>query len=127
MAGRVGRDAAYPLFEKISNKFNISPSKKSSNRQLLSVVDDALLCWSPEDGCLFSQILDVPTSVVQVRKRTGFCIVCDSSPKCEGQWVLGSCNLYVKRTDALIFFLMCVCVCVCVGRAHASVSVLKPR
>ncbi|XP_045132213.1 nucleoporin 88-like [Portunus trituberculatus] len=89
MAGRVGRDAAYPLFEKISNKFNISPSKKSSNRQLLSVVDDALLCWSPEDGCLFSQILDVPTSVVQtlalsrppvweveqlVRNRNGSCL-----------------------------------------------------
>ncbi|KAK8398719.1 hypothetical protein O3P69_004081 [Scylla paramamosain] len=65
MAGRTGRDAAYPLFEKISNKFNISSSKKSSNRQLLSVVDDALLCWSPEDCCLFSQVLDVPTSTVQ--------------------------------------------------------------
>lgn len=66
MAGRPGRDAAFPLFDQISQKFKISPGRKATSLQLLAVVDDALLCWSPEDGCLLSQVLDVPATIVQV-------------------------------------------------------------
>lgn len=65
MAGRFGRDAAFPLFDQISQKFKTNPGRRATSLQLLAVVDDALLCWSPEDGCLFSQILDAPTTIVQ--------------------------------------------------------------
>ena len=66
MEGRVGPNAAFPIFETISSKFNINLTRKASSHQLLTIVDDVLLCWSPEDGCLLSQTLDVPTSTVQV-------------------------------------------------------------
>lgn len=58
------------LTKVLSEKYKERSFKRTIRHGLLDVVDDIIIAWSKEDGCLLTQVTNPPDSKVQVRKKT---------------------------------------------------------
>lgn len=52
----------------LSEKYKERSFKRTVRHGLLDVVDDIIIAWSKEDGCLLTQVTNPPDSKVQVRE-----------------------------------------------------------